>query len=72
MLVPLSQLKESNPVQVALLDKSRGLQDELTFQWWVPYTLKKYDRIISSIKARVKVTTHKYRIEIPTSIKHVK
>eukprot|EP00957_Ditylum_brightwellii_P092131 7014689-Ditylum_brightwellii.AAC.1 len=32
----------------------------------VPCTLKKCDIIISSVKARVRKTTHKYGIEIPT------
>ena len=72
MWVPLSQLKESNPVQVSLFAKSHGIQDELAFRWWVRYRLKKSDRIISMIKARVKVTTHKYGIEILTSIEHAK
>lgn len=60
MSVPLSQLKESNAVQVVLFLKSFGLEDKQAFQWWVLYTLRKADRIIYFIKARVKVTTHKY------------
>ena len=72
MWVPLSQLKESNPVEVALFATSRDIADEPVFSWWVPYTLKKADHIICQIKARMKVTTHKYGIEIPRSIKDAK
>ena len=72
MWVQLSQLKESNPVQVALFATSRGIADEPAFSWWVPYTLKKADRIICQIKARMKITTQKYGIEIPKSIKDAK
>ena len=72
MWVPLSQLKESNSVKLALFTTSRGIADELAFSWWVPYTLKKADCIICQIKAGMKVTTHKYGIEIPRSIKDAK
>ena len=40
---------------------------ELTFAWWVPYVLKKCDRIVYSINPRVKKATHKFGIDIPTS-----
>ena len=40
------------------------------FAWWVPYTLKKRDTIIASVRQRIAKTTHKYGIEIPTSWKH--
>lgn len=50
--------------------RSRGIADEPAFSWWVPYTLRKRDVILSLIKARVKRTTHKYGIEIPRSVSH--
>ena len=40
---------------------------ELAFAWWVPYVLKKCDRIVYSINPRVKKATHKFGINIPTS-----
>ena len=49
---------------------ARDIQDEPVFAWWVPYTLQKRDRIIASINSRVCKSSHKYGIEIPTSIKH--
>lgn len=72
MWVPLNQLKESNPVKLALFAQARGIADETAFSWWVPYMLKKADQIICSIKSRIKVTTHKYGIEIPKSIDDAK
>ena len=68
--IPLSIMKESNPVEVAEFAKARGLLDEPAFRWWAPYTLKKRDRIISAVKSRVRKATHKYGVEIPTSVKH--
>ena len=50
--------------------KSRCITDEPAFAWWVPYTMRKRDVILSAIKSRIRKTTHKYGIEIPKSIKH--
>ena len=68
--VPLSVLKESNPVEVAEYATARNIANEPAFRWWVPYTLRKRDAIISSVKARTRKTTHKYGIEIPRNIQH--
>ena len=70
--IPLKDLKESNPVDVAEFAVARGIDDEPAFKWWVPYTLRKRDTIISAVKARLKVSTHKYGVEVPTSIEHGK
>ena len=48
---------------------SKGINDEAAFCWWVPYTLRKRDRIISAVNACVKHITHKYGVEIPCNIK---
>ena len=68
--VHLAILKESNPVDVAEFVKSRGLETEPAFRWWIPYTLKKRDRTISAVNSRVRRASHKYGIEIPTSVTH--
>ena len=68
--VRLSELKESIPVETAEFAKSRGIDDKSTFAWWVPHTLKKRNAIISAMKMRLRKTTHKYGIQIPTSIDH--
>jgi hypothetical protein len=63
--VALNVLKESNPVQVGEYVIARGIQDEPAFAWWVPYTMRKRDAIVSAVKSRVRRTTHKYGIEMP-------
>ena len=68
--LPLKDLKESNPIEVAEFAKSRGVEKEPAFAWWVPYTLRKCDVIISAVKSRVRKATHKYRVEVPRSVKH--
>jgi hypothetical protein len=68
--IPLKDMKESHPVETAEFARARGIDDEVAFAYWVPYTLRKRDVIISTIKSRLKRTSHKYGIEVPTSIKH--
>ena len=67
---PMEDIKASHPVEVAEYAQSRSLTDEPAFKWWVPYTLKKRDRIIASVNSRVKKATHKYGIEVLTSVEH--
>ena len=68
--VSLKDIKESNQIEVAEYVTSCDIQDEPEFVWWVPYTLRKRDRIIAGDNSRVYKSSHKYGIEIPTSIKH--
>ena len=66
--IPLKVLKESNPIEVAEYVTARNIEDEPAFAWWVPYTLRKRDVIISAVNSRVKKRTHKYGIEVPRTI----
>ncbi len=47
----LRNLKESNPVQVAEYAVANKLMEEAAFAWWVPFILKRRERIISSINS---------------------
>jgi hypothetical protein len=66
--VKLSDMKEAHPVEVAEFAKSRGIDREPAFAWWVPYTLRKRDIILSAVKHRIRKNTHKYGIEIPKDV----
>ena len=68
--VPLKLLKESNPVDVPEFAAARDIHHEPVFCWWVPWTLKKRDRGIAAVNSRVRRATHKYGIEVPTSVTH--
>ena len=68
--IPLKDLKESHPIETAEFAKARGIANEPAFAWWIPYTLRKRDVILSKLKARIRKTTHKYGIEIPTSVEN--
>ena len=63
----IEKLKNSNPIEVAEFAVAQGIDKEPAFTWWVPYTLRRRDRIIAGVNSRVKRTTHKYGIEILTS-----
>ena len=66
--IPLKILKESNPLEIADYSKSRGIDNEPAFHWWVPYTLRRRDRIIASVNSRVKRISHKYGVELPRTV----
>ena len=41
-------------MEVAEFSSARGIESQPDFVWWVPYTLRKRDRIISELIARTK------------------
>jgi hypothetical protein len=49
--IHLKDMKESHPVEVVEFAKCQGITDEPAFAWWVPYTLRKRDVILSAIKS---------------------
>ena len=59
-----------HPVETAEFARARGIDDEVAFTYWVPYTLRKRDVIISAMKSLMNQISHKYGIEVPTSVKH--
>ena len=66
--VPLRDLKESNPVELADYAVANGLEHEPAFHWWVGQTLRRRDRIVSKVKSRYWRTTHKFGFEMPHSV----
>ena len=65
----LKVLKESHPIEVAEYVTAMDLETEPACSWWVPYTLKKRDRIIASINYRFTNQDYKFGINIPKDIK---
>jgi hypothetical protein len=65
---PLKDLKESNPVEVAEYAAANKIVSEPAFSWWVPFTLKKRDRIIAAVNSRFAKKTHKFGIRVPKDI----
>ena len=65
-------MKESNPLDVAKFSKTKGIDDEPAFAWWVPFVLRKRDVIIGKVKAKTRRTTHKHGTKIPRSVEEAK
>ena len=63
-------MKNSHPIKTAEFACARGIDEKFAFRYWFPYTLRKRDIIIASIKTRYRKVTHKFGINLPTSIKH--
>lgn len=66
--VDLKDMKETNPVLLAEYAVANKLVTEPAFQWWVPYTLKKRDRIIKALKKRYFRKMEKFGLELPKSV----
>jgi hypothetical protein len=67
--LPLKDLKESYPVQVAEYAVSNKIAEQPAFAWWVPYVLRKREQIIQKAKTWYWKRTHKYGVELPKSVK---
>ena len=65
----MTDLKEASPIEIAEYAVSRSLLKEPAFKWWVPFVLRKRERIISLVKARIQRRSHKYGIRVPRSVK---
>ena len=59
---------ESYSVQTAEYAVAAKTAMEPAFARWVPYTLKKGNRIISKVKSQYWLRTHKFGIRIPKSV----
>ena len=66
--VPLKELKNSNPVEVAEYAVANRLVDEPAFAWWVPHVLRRRNRIISKVKTKYWRTTHKFGVQLPKTV----
>ena len=67
---PLKDTKEPYPVKVTEYAVAKGISNEPDFYWWINYTINKRNVIIAAIKSRLKVATHNYGVEKPSSIEH--
>jgi len=64
----LKDLKESYPIQVAEYAVANGIDKEPAFKWWVLFTLKKRNRIVSKVKSKYWKTNSKFGIRIPKTV----
>jgi hypothetical protein len=60
-------LKEINPVEVDEYAASKEIQYEPDFAWWVPHTIKKWNRIIATATKRYQKRNFKFGSEVPNT-----
>jgi hypothetical protein len=68
MWVPLSDLKEAQPIEMAEYARAMGLEDQPAFSWWVSRTIQRARRILKAMKKRYFCTNQKYGIELPHTV----
>ena len=69
--VPLRILNEVNTIESAECAVDNSIEEELAFRYWVPFTLRNRDRIVSSITHLLRKTTSRFVIEILFNIDDV-
>ena len=68
----LKDLKECYPTELTDYATQCNLADEPAFAWWMPHVVKKRERIISKVKSKYWIRTHKFGIKIPKNVKEAK
>jgi len=67
--VPLKDMKDAHPIELAEYAVRVGIDHEPAFSWWVPHTLRKRDRVVKAIRKRYFRTHQKFGIELPKTVK---
>ena len=65
--IPLKDIKDSYPVQIAEYAVTNNIAHEPAFNWWVPTVMRKRNRIVAKVK-RYWRTTHKFGIRLPKTV----
>ena len=65
--LPLKDLKDAYPVQIAEYAVANKIANEPAFNWWVHTVLRKRNRIVAKVK-RYWRTTHKFGIRVPKTV----
>jgi hypothetical protein len=66
--LPLRDVKDANPVEMAEYAVANGIDQDPAFNWWVPYVLRKRGHILNKVKAKYWRTTHKYGVRLPKNV----
>ena len=66
--IPLKDIKEANPIEVAEYAVRAHISNEPAFAWWVNSTLKRRNKVIKQVHHRLAKKTHKFGIKVPNSV----
>jgi len=64
----MKDIHSAYPVQLAEYALQKGIADAPAFAWWLPYVIKKRNRIIAKTKSKYWTRTHKFGIRLPHSV----
>ena len=62
-------LRNINQDEIAGYVAAKNIDHVPAFAWWVKFTLQKQNIIVSKLQRKYWCTTHKFGIEVPTSVK---
>ena len=65
----MKDLKERNPFELEEYAVANKIEHEPSFAWWVSFTLRKRNRIISKLQKKYWCTTHKFGVKVPRTVK---
>jgi hypothetical protein len=63
--IPLKDIKDTNPVEVAEYAIANKIDQEPAFAWWVKFVMRKRERIISKLQKKYWRTEYKFGVEQP-------
>ena len=66
--IPLKDIKEANPIEVAEYSIRANISDEPAFAWWVNGTIKRRNKIIKEVRHRLAKKSYKFSITVPNSV----
>ena len=67
--LPLQQVKNANPVELAEYAYKHNINEEPAFNWWVKHVIKKRARMLNQVQSRMRKNNMKFGIVIPKTVK---
>ena len=67
--IPLKDIKDSNPIELAEYAVANRIDQEPAFKWWASHALRKRNRVINNVKPKYRKTTHKFKVRVPKNMK---
>jgi hypothetical protein len=66
--IPLKDIKDTNPVEVAEYAIANKIDHEPAFAWWIKTVMRKTERIISKLQKKYWRTEYKFGVRIPKTV----
>jgi hypothetical protein len=66
--IPLKDLKETNPVEVAEYAIANRIKHEPAFAWWVNTVIRRRERIVAKMQKKYWRTEYKFGVRLPKTV----